>query len=340
MNNAIIFDLSKEHPVLAHDEIISCLRSEKNDFQIISHTEDALIVMSGLTKNQLNTLSQRIAMSFSYGEFLFESAPSVETIKTTAKQHQLSCKGTLAVRYKNRSSLHRSKPFVQAVADVYTLSREVDLNNPDNIINVLITNELVYVSLQIQEINRGAFETRKAHLRPFFSPISLHPKIARALINLAEVKPGGTILDPFCGTGGLLIEAGLIGLNVIGSDISEKMVNGAQKNLERYHIMPQAMITCDIQDIFSYLSEPVDAVITDFPYGKSTSTQGEKIQKLYHRAFKQIERLVKADGRVIVGTSSEEINGFESDQLTHVVSYSLPMHRSLTRWFHVFERKP
>ena len=76
------------------------------------------------------------------------------------------------------------------------------------------------------EIDRTCFEERKVQHRPFFSPISLHPKLARVLVNISAIKRDETLLDPFCGTGGILIEAGLIGAKVIGSDIEEKMIEG------------------------------------------------------------------------------------------------------------------
>ncbi|NIP34812.1 MAG: methyltransferase domain-containing protein, partial [Thermoplasmata archaeon] len=68
--------------------------------------------------------------------------------------------------------------------------------------------------------------------RPFSHPISLHPKYARAMVNLAKVPLGGRILDPFCGTGGVLIEAALLGYEPLGSDIDPRMVEGSRRNLE------------------------------------------------------------------------------------------------------------
>ena len=61
----------------------------------------------------------------------------------------------------------------------------------------------------------------------------LPPKLAQILINLCGPLPeGSTILDPFCGTGVLLQEALLMGYHAYGTDISEKMVEYSQKNLE------------------------------------------------------------------------------------------------------------
>ncbi len=62
----------------------------------------------------------------------------------------------------------------------------------------------------------------------------LPPKLAQIVINLAvgnKEKPL-TLLDPFCGTGVLLQESVLMGYDVIGTDLSEKMVSYSNKNLE------------------------------------------------------------------------------------------------------------
>ncbi len=70
----------------------------------------------------------------------------------------------------------------------------------------------------------------------FFHPGVLMPRVARALANLSGIKPGELFLDPFCGTAGILIEAGLMGARVIGVDAQEKLVEGARMNLEAFKL--------------------------------------------------------------------------------------------------------
>lgn len=59
----------------------------------------------------------------------------------------------------------------------------------------------------------------------------LPPKLARMMINLTGVA-SGRVLDPFCGTGVLLQEAALLGFDVYGTDLSEKMVRYSTENLD------------------------------------------------------------------------------------------------------------
>lgn len=61
----------------------------------------------------------------------------------------------------------------------------------------------------------------------------LPPKLARMMVNLARPKPESSLLDPFCGSGTILQEALLMGVQkVVGSDISEKAVRDTDTNLQ------------------------------------------------------------------------------------------------------------
>ena len=61
----------------------------------------------------------------------------------------------------------------------------------------------------------------------------LPPKLAQILINLCGNLPSGSrILDPFCGTGVVLQEALLMGYQAYGTDLSDRMIEYSEKNLQ------------------------------------------------------------------------------------------------------------
>jgi len=60
----------------------------------------------------------------------------------------------------------------------------------------------------------------------------LPPKLAQMMLNLAKVGPNHTVLDPFCGTGVVLMEAALKGAKLIGSDMNQQMIDYTRTNLE------------------------------------------------------------------------------------------------------------
>jgi len=58
----------------------------------------------------------------------------------------------------------------------------------------------------------------------------LPPKLAQILMNLANPKQGDIILDPFCGSGTINIEAGISGFKNYGSDLNGNFVKSAHEN--------------------------------------------------------------------------------------------------------------
>lgn len=79
----------------------------------------------------------------------------------------------------------------------------------------------------------------------------LPPKLAQTMINLArgacQLTRPTNLLDPFCGTGVILQEAGLMGLTTYGSDNNPRMIDYAQTNLDwlahRYRPTSQPRLT-------------------------------------------------------------------------------------------------
>jgi tRNA G10 N-methylase Trm11 len=60
----------------------------------------------------------------------------------------------------------------------------------------------------------------------------LPPKLAQIMLNLAKSGPDLTVLDPFCGTGVVLMEAALKHSKLEGSDINPKMIEYTKVNLD------------------------------------------------------------------------------------------------------------
>jgi tRNA (guanine10-N2)-dimethyltransferase len=304
---------------------------------VVETNEDILTIETPVRLEKIKQLSNRLSFTFHVNEFIFSCKPSLELVKQNAKDNPLKTKGSIAVRYRNRSNKIDSQPIVKALAEIYTKERSVELEKPDSEIRALITDGDLYVGVKIAEINRMQFEKRKVQHRPFFSPISLHPKLARCLINLSGVKKNETLLDPFCGTGGFLIEAGLIGARAIGSDIEDKMIEGCKKTLDFYKIKNYELYCSDIGDIKQHVGK-VDAVVTDLPYGKSTTTKGEDIKQLYERAFQNISEVLKEHGRAVIGLSDKSLLPIGEQYFSLMEKHEFKVHHSLTRYFPVFEK--
>jgi tRNA (guanine10-N2)-dimethyltransferase len=139
----------------------------------------------------------------------------------------------------------------------------------------------------IIDLNKhNQFQQRRAHLLPEGNPGMTHPRVARAMINLANAK---TILDPFCGAGGILIEAALIKKKAIGFDIDKIMINRTKQNVKHLKLKN---ITAKQKDATTLTKKDIPnqtVIVTDLPYGKTTKVTKELTQ-LYTDFLTNIKR--------------------------------------------------
>lgn len=63
------------------------------------------------------------------------------------------------------------------------------------------------------------------------SEISMSPRLASLLLNLASLSAGQVVLDPFCGSGTILTEALLRSCRCLGLDTSKSRIRDARRNL-------------------------------------------------------------------------------------------------------------
>ena len=331
-----MFELSKEHKTLPVAEVCAVLEAEDISYSVIHSNEDVLVVEIKPDGFIIQRLAARLAFSFVIDELLFSCPAIFDEILRQAKKHPLPIDGSIAIRCNNRSSTLSSDQLIDGLGDIYTKNRSVNLTSPDIELRAVISENAAYIGIKKATLDTSHFHRRRGHLRPFLLPITLHPKIARALVNLSRIKKQETLLDPFCGTGGILIEAGLLGINVIGSDIEKKMIDGSKKNLEYYHLANFKLYCADIGEIPRYVPS-ADAIVTDFPYARATTTKGEQLTQLYKRAFETISQVLKKNRYAVVGVSSEEIRTIGETYLSVVETYPVKSHRSLTRYFVVYK---
>ncbi len=130
--------------------------------------------------------------------------------------------------------------------------------------------------------NTEDFEARKVHRWPAPHPTGTHPQLARAMVNLTGIERG-ELVDPFCGAGGTLIEAGLMGLKPIGYDIEPKLLAKAAKNLHGFGIKSFKLTVKDART----LSGEIPYLVADLPYGRNTPKKG--LEELYAQFLAQLK---------------------------------------------------
>ncbi|MGA8664424.1 MAG: RsmD family RNA methyltransferase [Thermoplasmata archaeon] len=190
---------------------------------------------------------------------------------------------------------------------------------------------------EVALVDRHSTSARRISALPFRRPIGLAPRLARAAANLARIAPGDRVLDPFLGTGALLAEAALFGARVTGIDREAGMVQGANRNFTHLGVSAEHLVVGDSADVeFPGSAGPFDALLTDPPYGRASSTGGEAAESLAARILPRwADRLRPTSFAVVILPGGED----PLEAPWHrVLAVPVRVHRSLTREFRVYRR--
>ncbi|WP_258084145.1 TIGR01177 family methyltransferase [Thermococcus thermotolerans] len=280
----------------------------------------------------------RLGLAHEYGELIVE-ADSVDELLEKARGVEWPIKGTFKVDTETMANCrHNVLDLPRKLgAVIHAQGFRVNLSRPDTLVRVYC-GEKVYAGIRLRYFDPKDFEGRKAHHRPFFRPISLHPRVSRALVNLTKAKR--ELLDPMMGAGGILMEAGFLGLKVYGVDIRPEMVEGAEMNLRHYGVRDYELKLGDATRLEELFDKKFEAVATDPPYGTSATLAGRRRDELYRKVLESIYGVLEPGGRLAIafpadfdGKAEAERAGFEL-----VGRYYQRVHKSLERYFYVFEK--
>lgn len=327
-----MFELSGEHPELPiweAETVLSCYGKTK-----FLERDGALAIFSSEAGNE--RFINRIALSHYISEHIIST--EIEDLDSAFLGLDIPKCDSIAVRVKLREDQRKridASRIARRLGEIASRKARIRLENPERTIRVYI-GDRAHIGMQLFEVNRSQFENRKNKLLPFASPVSIHPRLARALINLSVTRQDATILDPFCGTGSILIEACMMGFKTFGSDILEEMLSGARKNLS-YLGLRAELRKLDVAGISDF-GRKFDCIVTDPPYGRSSSTQKEPLRELYRRALHAFRDTLADKGRIgIIIPNDERLDYEESFNLLR--NTSIRVHRSLTRNFFILELK-
>ncbi|MCW3998618.1 MAG: THUMP domain-containing protein [Candidatus Bathyarchaeota archaeon] len=218
-----------------------------------------------------------------------------------------------------------------------TPGAKVNLKNPDRTFLGVITDNKLILGLKLTEITSKTFSERRPRKKPFFHPSAMPSKMARCMVNLSHAKAESVLLDPFCGTGTSLIEATFIGCRAVGVDAQKRMVLGTKKNLAHFGISAEGLIWADSRKI---PLKKADAIVTDPPYGRSSSTLKSTTAQLVTEVLAAASALLGAGQRICIAapktlniTRLGEELGFR-----HIESHFAYVHATLTREIAVFQK--
>lgn len=223
--------------------------------------------------------------------------------KKTASLEALKLKKIL-VRHGRSVRVVENKDAV--ISNATSLHNGLNGKNPRKV-ELIKVNDDWYRVIGVQDIDAYA---RRDQARPARDARvgMLPPKLAQILINLCgPLKPGSTVLDPFCGTGVILQEALLMGYRAYGTDISDRMVDYSEKNLKWLKKEPFQVSTGDATS-FKW-DQPIDAVacegylgqpMSQIPTEMKLKEQKSECQSIILGFLKNLFSQIKKDTPVVI----------------------------------------
>ncbi|XP_075246495.1 tRNA (guanine(10)-N(2))-methyltransferase TRMT11-like [Convolutriloba macropyga] len=300
--HSLITLFSKRNDAKARDEQFYDVNVEHvyGDIWIVNSSQSEAIIEKIASRSVLLKSIMRLLCYADSRDSLFEQLRRDKGLSSSIVQCLTSDKSGFKVLIStvNKTLTAEQKLVIieQLLGCLPEFELNVNLNSPGVILHLLedwdyetgvIKNCFLGVSLPCDERSKVTtqFSIKK---RRFIGNTTMDPVLSACMSNMAGVKNGDLVLDPFVGTGGIVLLCGYHGGNCIGSDLDYKTVHGTSKpsragmqgqqrakdesirtNFASHgfeHRFIDVFIN-DATDVPWCYNEMFDAIVTDPPYG-------------------------------------------------------------------------
>jgi Predicted DNA modification methylase len=226
--------------------------------------------------------------------------------------------------------LGRDKNMFRALYSEATKGVETSKRCPK--LDLVFTDGVIVAGIREEE--RDSKSLREHSMKPFSQSGTMDPFTSRLMVNLARVRK--RVLDPFVGVGSILLESAWMGLDCVGVDVDPSMVTKAKANLSHFnyqcHVIQGSVTSLNLVGGFH--------VVTDPPYGRSSSAKGATLRELYAAFLSVSAELMERGGRLVFASDSREDwrDEIRSAGLKTVSTHLIYLHKSLSRAIYVVER--
>ncbi|GAB4319152.1 MAG: hypothetical protein Kow0069_22610 [Promethearchaeota archaeon] len=207
-----------------------------------------------------------------------------------------------------------------------------------------------YVGVELTRKRRGPLSPRRhaASLRPYLQVGTLNPPFSRFLVNWSACSPRGTLLDPACGSGGVLLEAVATGRRAVGFDLDRRHLRGCRQNLAAAHGAASCNLVRASAQLFPFRPGAFDAVVADVPYDRSTSSRRSGGLRVFEWVARGAATCLVPGGRLVVSVADWLLRKppeaphppFPAPpQLSSPQAAAQRVHKSLTRVAFRYERR-
>lgn len=156
---------------------------------------------------------------------------------------------------------------------------KVNLNHPDFQFMLISWNEGTCLGWIHSRISFDGIASRAPKMGPYFRGGGMKPRLCRTLVNLLYPL-SGTVLDPFCGHGGILREIADLGSFGIGIEINKKLCRELLANNRHYGYDDAVAIIMGDSINSPFRINSYSQAITDPPYAIQTTTKGKDREDL------------------------------------------------------------
>ena len=251
--------------------------------------------------------------------------------------------------YLNKISQEKKQEIIKAFSGVH-LAGHVDLNDPVRMFIVSICKENYYFGIEVakSKIKRCSFYHKYSLCdREYLGPTTTDIELAFLMANQAQISENSFVLDPFVGTGGILLAASHFKAICYGGDIDIRVLKGLGvgrstkntqadifTNFKNYNFLRPEIFRCDTSNPCLRKIGFFDAVICDPPYGvragsrKSVKKTTEVYESLdvFNDLLEFAASMLRIGGRLVylLPTERAQYNpkGIPSHHLLRVVSNS------------------
>ena len=330
MKEKYLLELGGENTDLGKYEALELLKFQKYS-PFLEKDYESIIVISTSKKIEKNIIA-RLSMTKRISHIIFTSKKrNVKDILNDLEEIKIDDLN-FAIRQIGGKNLESEKTAI-LIGEKICNENKTNLETPQ--VTVLFyQNREFFISLKYAEVDTAYKRCLKHHIshRPYFSPIGIHPRIARAMINLSNCADNKSLIDPFCGTGGILIEGADMGLKVTGIDLKEKMIELSKGNLKHYGFEGN-LINSDFKEISNL---KFGSIVCDPPYGIASTSGGENIKELMRRGLDVFQNCMEKKQRLVVAVS--DYRTIKHKNLRQIYKFEWYIHKSLTRNIIVLEK--
>jgi len=266
---------------------------------------------------------------------IINSADNIEDLKINASKIQFEKLISKTYKVDTENCKEEKDKIIQSFAGIIknnlklkNIEKPVSIDNPKTLFVCIKTKNKYFFTQKVWS-NNDDFKARELKQLPQRLPTATNPKIAKAMVNLTGKKKA-RILDPFCGSGGILIEAAFLGHKISGFDIDKRALGSAKLNMLHLGINN---FTLELKDCLT-VNLKADAIVTDVPYGRNSKIN-QDLKKLYKEFLHYSSKSTKT---LIIGFPSEIDESFITKEWKIDNFFEIYIHKSMSKKIFVLKR--